>query len=284
MIQLKRIRTGIHAGLTGQKRVEHELLLLRGKCCGDLERLGSRFWRGKDHWKACKATLIADSHGKCAYCEAPTRVVAHGDVEHFRPKSVYWWLAYCYDNHLFACQICNQTHKGENFPVSGKKLSPPSVKPTLSDARLQRLAGTLAPDPGDPAAVMAFLHRHEAEQADLLDPYVTKPETFFKWTADDVLKEVEIQPRSKSQNHHRVFNAVHQFYGLNREELRRARWSLVYQHLAQRKENLRNLDARGRGVKQRAILVAGIRGMMEDSAPFAGMARYFVRKEWKLQL
>src|ERR1035441_7770925 len=89
MIHLKRNRQGISAGLTGQKRAEHELLLLRGERSGDLKQLGSRFWKGKDHWKAGKATLIADSHGKCAYCEAPTTVVAHGDVEHFRPKSVY---------------------------------------------------------------------------------------------------------------------------------------------------------------------------------------------------
>jgi hypothetical protein len=227
---------------------------------------------------------MADSHNKYVYCEAPTRVVAHGDVEHFRPKCIYWWLTYCYDNHLFACQICNQTHKGDNFPVSGNRLSPPNVKASITEARLQLLAGTLAPDPGDSAAVKAFLHQLKAEHADLPDPYVSKPESFFRWSADDFLKEVEIQPRSKSPNHHRVFNAVKQFYGLNREELRRARWELVYQHLTFRKESLNDLDAKGGSAKKRAQIVAGILGMMQDSAPFAGMARYFVRKDWKLRL
>jgi hypothetical protein len=283
MIQLKRNRRGISSRLTGQKRLEHELLLLRGKHSGDLKKLGAKFWKGKDHWKAGKSTLIADSHGKCAYCEAPTTVVAHGDVEHIRPKSVYWWLAYCCDNHLFACQICNQTHKGENFPISGTKLSPPSVKPSVSDARLQSLAGTLAPDPGDRVAIKAFLSRLAAEQADLLDPYATKPESFFRWSADDVLKEVEIQPRSSSPNHQRVFNAVKQFYRLNREELRRARWSLVYQHLADQKENLNDLDSNGGSASKRAKVVAKINRMTDNSAPFAGMARYFVRT-WKLKL
>ena len=70
-----------------------------------------------DVWKAAKPQLKLETGGKCAYCESPTDTVAHGDVEHFRPKSKYWWLAYCYDNYLYACQICNQVHKGDEFPI-----------------------------------------------------------------------------------------------------------------------------------------------------------------------
>ncbi len=56
--------------------------------------------------------------------------IAHGDVEHFRPKTAYfidddptlvypgyYWLAYDYSNLFFACQICNQTFKKNYFPV-----------------------------------------------------------------------------------------------------------------------------------------------------------------------
>ena len=44
-------------------------------------------------WKPAKPALKRESYGKCAYCEAPTGVVCHADVEHFRPKSKHWWLA-----------------------------------------------------------------------------------------------------------------------------------------------------------------------------------------------
>jgi uncharacterized protein (TIGR02646 family) len=284
MIQLNRSRQGIASGLTGPKRLERELLLLRGEHSGELKKLKSRFWKGKEHWKAGKSTLIADSHGKCAYCEAPTTIVAHGDVEHFRPKSIYWWLAYCYDNHLFACQICNQTHKGDHFPVSGERIAPPSLGHIRSDAQLQLMAGTLAPDPTDPAAVKAFRQQLEAESADLPDPYGSAPESFFRWLADDVLKEVIVQARSKKSNHQRVFSAAEQFYGLNREELRRGRWSLVYQHLAAHKQDLDELDAIGRVAEKRSTIMNRIKAMIEDAQPFAGMARYFVRHEWKLKL
>ena len=62
-------------------------------------------------WKKAKAQLLKETNNKCAYCEAPTKVVAYGDVEHYRPKSMYWWLAYCYENYLPSCQLCNQKYK-----------------------------------------------------------------------------------------------------------------------------------------------------------------------------
>jgi hypothetical protein len=41
-------------------------------------------------WKVAKPQLKLESGSKCAYCESPTDSVAHGDVEHYRPKSKYW--------------------------------------------------------------------------------------------------------------------------------------------------------------------------------------------------
>jgi hypothetical protein len=282
MIQLTRNRQGIASGLRGKTPLARELLLLRGKHSGDLDALGSRFWKGKEHWKAGKKSLIADTHHKCAYCEAPTTMVAYGDVEHFRPKSIYWWLAYCYDNHLFSCQICNGTYKGDNFPVHGKRLSPLPVSQNLSDAKLKSLAGALAPDPVDLSAVKAFHAVLNSEMAYLPNPYETDPEPFFRWRAENVLMEVSIHPGSK--NHQRIFDAVEQFYGLNREELRRARWSLSYRHLAARKKDLDDFGGHARWKKKRVEAAAEIKEMLADAAPFAGMARSFVRTEWKLSL
>lgn len=93
MIQLQRVRTAkaIPKAFRGPGRIESLLLLLEGRRAGALEF-------DAKVWKAAKNQLKKESCGKCAYCEAPTAVVAHGDVEHFRPKDLYWWLAYCYDN------------------------------------------------------------------------------------------------------------------------------------------------------------------------------------------
>ena len=81
--------------------------------------------------KSVKNALKKDQHGKCAFCEAKVEHIAHGDVEHFRPKKGfrqsstddlgrpgYYWLAYAWGNLFFACQICNQRHKGNLFPLT----------------------------------------------------------------------------------------------------------------------------------------------------------------------
>jgi hypothetical protein len=57
--------------------------------------------------KSVKNALIKAQHGKCAFCESQVRHIAHGDVEHYRPKGGfrqndpdpleqpgYFWLAY----------------------------------------------------------------------------------------------------------------------------------------------------------------------------------------------
>ena len=67
---------------------------------------------------------------ECAFCESKIGHVAYGDVEHFRPKAGfrqrptdpltkpgYYWLAYEWANLLLSCQICNQRHKRNLFPL-----------------------------------------------------------------------------------------------------------------------------------------------------------------------
>jgi uncharacterized protein (TIGR02646 family) len=81
-----------------------------------------------------KRALLAMQHDKCAFCEAKPLHVSDGDVEHFRPKGGvrqseaeplqrpgYYWLAYDWDNLLFACERCNRRHKKNRFPLADHK-------------------------------------------------------------------------------------------------------------------------------------------------------------------
>lgn len=52
-----------------------------------------------------KEDLELRYHHKCAYCE---QKVESYHVEHYRPKSIYYWLAYSWDNLLFCCATCNE--------------------------------------------------------------------------------------------------------------------------------------------------------------------------------
>jgi len=81
--------------------------------------------------KTVKRQIMADQHDKCCFCEGNFTANAHGDVEHYRPKKGwqqsegqelqrpgYYWLSYDWDNLLFACEICNGSHKGNLFPLA----------------------------------------------------------------------------------------------------------------------------------------------------------------------
>lgn len=54
-----------------------------------------------------KAALKTASNNKCMYCESDVLTVDHGEIEHFRPKSIYENLTYDWENLGFVCHRCN---------------------------------------------------------------------------------------------------------------------------------------------------------------------------------
>jgi uncharacterized protein (TIGR02646 family) len=82
-----------------------------------------------DGYRIVAESLWRSQHHKCCYCEAkiPQR---YNDVEHYRPKAAadrmpgcvkthgYWWLAFSWENLLFACPSCNRSNKNSRFPLS----------------------------------------------------------------------------------------------------------------------------------------------------------------------
>jgi hypothetical protein len=67
--------------------------------------------------KTAKEKLKEIFNKKCAFCETNTHAGAHKDVEHYRYKSLYYWLGYEWTNLLLACQICNRDFKKTQFPL-----------------------------------------------------------------------------------------------------------------------------------------------------------------------
>ena len=63
--------------------------------------------------------LLEDQHYKCAYCECHI-TKEYNDVEHYRPKSKYYWLGHEWNNLLYACDICNRTYKKDFFPLKNE--------------------------------------------------------------------------------------------------------------------------------------------------------------------
>jgi hypothetical protein len=271
MIRLTRDRTAqaIVAGFRGAQRIKRERELLDRRAAGLEPR--------SQVWKTAKEQLKLEADGKCGYCEGKASHVAHGDVEHYRPKTTYWWLAYCYDNYVFACQICNQSYKGAQFPMAGVPMPVPQIE---ANADLDAVAGTLAHDPLDAAAVARFDAAARAEQASIPDPYGDDPERLFSWSADDALGEVEIRPRDRSPSAMRAHDAAERCLGLNRDELRSWRWE-IYEVAILLADTVASgqLDAALQGRSEDRL-----RQMMSVTGEFAGMVRFFVREVRGMQL
>lgn len=97
-----------------------------------------------------KESLRRRQENKCCYCESKEQA-SRNDVEHFRPKTRaerspgstdtrgYWWLAWSWDNLLFACRNCNQSPaKLDQFPlaVGSTALQPEEQPPGLEQPLL----------------------------------------------------------------------------------------------------------------------------------------------------
>ena len=68
--------------------------------------------------------------GKCAFCEFDCTPGYYGDIEHFRPKSLYCRFAHTWSNLLFSCRICNG-NKGNKFPKKDQIIKPTTENPEV---------------------------------------------------------------------------------------------------------------------------------------------------------
>lgn len=101
-------------------------------------------------------------NGKCAFCET---IVHQMHVEHYRPKSYYYWLAYSWDNLLLACPMCN-TAKSDKFDT---------LKPKAS-FNPSRIAGL---------SINSVSHIYdELEMPLMVNPEVTDPKGMICFTKD----------------------------------------------------------------------------------------------------
>jgi hypothetical protein len=272
MIALKRVRTATAVKLkyrgADKKAKDIELMKAqRDKLNGVIDKIAF----DSDFWKLSKKQLKKESFGKCAYCEANTEVVAHGDVEHYRPKSIYWWLAYTYDNYLYACQICNQIYKSDNFPFGKTFFLGPNIKVNTTDNEIKSLAGNISPDPVDinsDYTLQTYLQLHKKELAYLPNPYFENPTNIIAYEADDNLEEVKMIPLNAGFQKH--IKAMEDYYGVNRIELRNFRYTIFRQFRVYKRVLNENIPA---GLKK--DIQKEINFMKSDKALFAGMVRFF---------
>lgn len=276
MIQLVRDRTAsaVHINFKGAKRKDNNLELLKLKRDGKLDSDVNKVLNS-GIWKKAKDQLLIESNQKCAYCETPTSVVSYGDVEHFRPKSIYWWLAYSYENYLPSCTICNQKYKSDNFEIDKIQMKGPLVRASYTDTKLESLSAKMNPDPVNDSEGMPLADLIKGmldEYPLLIDPYIEDPSEYIAYNPILSTKEVLVVPTHKK--YAPVIKACEQYFGINRKELLDLRFQryliyMTFKHITQSAaltdEFIVMIDNR-------------IKELSADRSAYAGMIRYFESK------
>ena len=278
MIKLTRIRTvpPVHKNFFGKERLKINLELLKKKRDGELDAEGEKKWKAT-FWKQSKEQLLAESNQKCAYCETPTRVVMYGDVEHFRPKSVYWWLAYSYENYLPSCGACNQEYKKDFFELKDttKQLKGIPVPSNMADADLELIAPRLTVDPVDDTQGLPmkdYLKELKTEKALLPNPYFDDPAKFLAYKPILETREIVVVPRTVTYKP--VVKACEKLFGINRKELMDLRFQRYTMYMTLKHTLLET----GLSAGLRKAVENRLAEMVNDRAAYAGMIRYFETK------
>lgn len=73
-------------------------------------------FKGRAYAKTDVREKLEDIYKRCAYCECS--LTGSEDIEHYRPKSKYYWLALSWDNLLLSCRDCN-SKKNDDFGIQG---------------------------------------------------------------------------------------------------------------------------------------------------------------------
>lgn len=71
------------------------------------QNMKDKLVEGRYRHQDIKAALIAETRGKCAFCESHILSTQFGDVEHLRPKRLYPALFVVWENLTLACTKCN---------------------------------------------------------------------------------------------------------------------------------------------------------------------------------
>jgi hypothetical protein len=223
-----------------------------------------------------KAVLQHLFHGKCAYCESKYQATQPMDVEHWRPKSVYWFLAAEWSNLYPSCIDCNRQRS--------------HVVPLPDGSNEILLLGKLDQFPIDNVAPARDRTALAQEKPLLLDPCNDDPEKFFEFSKQGVVRPKSADLRSETSI---------RVYALNRMGLVLARYErqlLVGKHIHRirqlgkaielinerwptqrsKKKDEEDLEAIIEDLIQ--FEMDAMRSLCEDSQPYAAQSRQLVRE------
>ena len=156
-------------------------------------------WTNEVYSTPIKENLKKLYHNKCAFCQielTETDTEAKFTVEHYRPKTHYWWLGNEWTNLFPTCDKCNN-NKGDDFPLryERNRVNQPVIE-----------HNTLVRD-----ACKADCEKFLAEQPYFLHPEVDCSERFFEFKADGTVIPLS---NLNSWDNSRALKMIDKFLGI----------------------------------------------------------------------
>lgn len=153
------------SGTIGRNTHQKRLEIIAANAYIDNDRYNSRY-----KYDDTKKYLKKIYRGKCAFCESKEGQL---HVEHYRPKQIYYWLAFSWDNLLFACTICNQ-NKSTKFEIIAH------TRATYTTSYLVNCNNFSA-------------YYDRIENPKLLNPEITDPSKIFKFNINGMITSEDIR-------------------------------------------------------------------------------------------
>ena len=108
---------------TPNSLLDNKTITRRNTCIRDKKYHQNKKFHQRYKQSDIKEKLKNIYSDKCAFCEQEIKECKDNNleecsstVEHYRPKSKYYWLAYSWDNLLWCCHRCNQ-NKDNSFDI-----------------------------------------------------------------------------------------------------------------------------------------------------------------------
>ena len=121
MIKIEKDLENIPDSLLNENTLEKRDLCIKN---GEYNKKFNQRFKQRD----TKELLKEIYNDKCAFCEQKivkcidgTMQDCSSTIEHYRPKSIYYWLAFSWDNLLWCCHRCNEK-KADKFEIEGQEI------------------------------------------------------------------------------------------------------------------------------------------------------------------
>lgn len=218
--------------------------MLPGLRNGYIRRNGPRKWSPVKVWFTKKLGK------KCWYTEAET-VGAPLTIDHYRPISKYWWLAFTVENYRVACAFANSPEhnllhgcaggKGDAFP-----LLPPARRAVSRLRNRPERPVILDPCSKSDCEMVAF----EADGRPVIDP---------RWASDRIA-------RKRFQESLILLNLDHPDFNTKREQLGN-----------DIKVDVKTVEALPLGCEVRTCNIDRLKSRLGKDAPFSSAARHYLQ-------